>query len=104
MKLYFVKHIPSGHFIPRPEGKNGRGGSFLEPHSDKNRARIFYTERSAKIFISAWVKGKYVCDRYYSPGHPGNDWEDSYDEHTTIVPVASRKREDMSIIMREILL
>ena len=102
MKLFFVRHKPTGYYIPRPEGRNGRGGSHLEPQSDSNIARIFYSERSAKIFISAWAKGKYVCDRYISDGHPGNDWEKDYVEHTHIVPVASRNKDDMEVIVREI--
>lgn len=104
MKIFFIRHKPTGHYIPEPEGRNGRGGSHLEPSPDKDKARIFRSERSAKIFLSSWLKGKYVADRGYSDGHPGNDWERDYYEDVSIVPVSSRVREDMEIIEKEIIL
>lgn len=102
MKLWVIKHTPTGHYIPRPFGRNGRGGSFLEPSEDSTLARLFYSERSAKIFLSAWLKGKHHCDRGYVPGHPGNDWEGEHFEEVSVVPVPSRKREEMEIIMKEL--
>ena len=102
MKLYFIRHIPTGHFIPRPHGMNGRGGSHLEPRENKQDARIFYSERSAKIFLTTWLKGKVHAHRQIIDGHPGNDWTPDYKEDLRTYPVASRIREDMEIIEKEI--
>jgi hypothetical protein len=104
MIRYAIKHIPTGYYIPEPEGRAGRGGSHTEPHPNSNDARLFKTERSAKLFLGSWLKGKYVADRGYSAGHPGNDWEQDYWEEIHIVPQPNRKREDMEIIKLEILL
>lgn len=104
MKLYFIRHIPTGHYLPEPKGRNGRGGSHLEPSPDKDDARIFRSLLSAKRFLGTWLKGKYVCNRGYSDGHPDNDWERDYYEEISVIPVTSRIREDMEIIEKDIIL
>lgn len=104
MRIWFIREISTGNYIPIAEGRNGRGGSHLEPSKNRGDARIFRTRLSAARFLGAWLKGKYVTDRGYNPGHPGNDWEQDYYEDTTIVPVPTRIREDMEIIEVEIVL
>lgn len=101
MKLWFVRHKPTGHYIPEPKGRNGRGGSFLEPSSNKDDARIFRSELSAKRFIGAWLKGQYHHSSSVGYDYEGNP---DYYEDVSIVPVPSRIREDMKIIMKEIIL
>lgn len=100
--LYAVRHRPTGNYIPRPMGRGGRGGSHLEPvmptEAKETRPRFFETKRSAKIFLSSWLKGKYVADRGCNHGHPGSDWEVDYFEDVLVVPVLSRKAEDMEIV------
>ena len=103
MKLYFIRHKPSGLYLPKPAGRAGRGGSHVEP-SAFCFARIFRSERSAKIALNAWLKGKWVADRGYTDGHPGNDWEREYYEEVSIIPQSSRIRTDMEIVEKEILL
>lgn len=103
MKLFFVRHIPSGKYLPAATGRDGRGGSHVEP-GEADNARIFRSKRSAKIALNAWLKGKWVTDRGYSPGHPGNDWEGEHYEETSIVPQPHRHFSDMEIIEREITL
>lgn len=102
MKIFFVRHIKTKLYIPNPYGRQGRGGSHTEPTDTGDNARIFLSERSAKLFIGAWAKGKYVCDRGVSEGHPGNDWEKDYYEDVSIIPVESRNKADMEVITREI--
>lgn len=104
MKFYFIRHKPTGHYIPRPEGRNGRGGSHLEPIPDTDKARIFLSERAAKSFLGQWLQGKFVADRGYGAGHPGNDWDPDYYEDITVIPQPHRIREDMEIIVKEIIL
>ena len=102
MKRWAVKHKPTGYYLPDPTGRNGRGGSHVSPHPDSNQARLFRSERSAKIYISTYCHGKYVASRGMSPGHPGNDWESDYYEDISIIPVADRRKEDFEIIPLEI--
>lgn len=102
MNLYFIRQKSTGYYLPEPNGRAGRGGSHTEPNPDSSLARIFRSERSAKIALNAWLKGKYVADRWCSDGHPGNDWEPNYYEDIRIVPVPQRKREDMEIVSAKI--
>lgn len=76
----------------------GRGGSHVEPTDPaKTRPRVFHTERAAKIALNAWLKGKVVCNRgvYYD-----HERTPDYYEDTTIVPVPTRKRDEMTIVER----
>ena len=94
MKLYFIQHRSTKLYFPQPEGRAGRGGSFTEATDNGDKARIFRTARSAKIFLRAWVKGKYVC-------HRSGDWDDYY-EDVTIKPVETRNLMDYEIIEKVI--
>lgn len=95
MRLFFIRHIPSGKYIPLPKGRKGRGGSHVEPDIPEH-ARIFRSERSAKITLNAWLKGKWVVDRH--------GYEEDYDEDIRIIPQPHRVAADMEIIERSITL
>jgi hypothetical protein len=89
---YAIKHVPTGHFLPEPTGRAGRGGSHLEPADPKtHHPRLCHTERQAKIVLTVWLQGKVYCDR-------GGDIYDGFYEETRLTPVPSRKREDMEIV------
>lgn len=94
MKLFFIRHRGTKLYFPDPKGRAGRGGSFTEATDNGDDARIFRSARSAKIFLKAWAKGKYVC-------HRGGDWDDYY-EDVDIVPVPSRNINDYEIIEKVI--
>lgn len=102
MKVWFIREISTGNYIPEAHGRRGRGGSHMEPSPNRGEARIFRSRLSAARFLGAWLKGKYVADRGHTTGHPGNDWEADYYEDISIVPVYTRHREDMEIIEKEI--
>lgn len=104
MIRYVVKHTPSGHYMPAPTGRNGRGGSHVKPDPDSNNARLFMTERSAKIYITTYCMGEFTQTAGYDPGHPGNDWEADYWDEVSITPQPDRKKEDFEIIKLEIAL
>lgn len=101
MRLFFIRHIPSGKYLPMPTGRNGRGGSHVEPDIPEH-ARIFRSQRSAKITLNAWLKGKWIAERGYDPGTP--DRGDEYYEDIHIVPQPERNAADMEIIERSITL
>ena len=94
--VWLIRHKPTSNYIPEAYGHEGRGGSHLAPvpprDAGKQRPRIFKSERAAKIFLTAWLKGKVVVDRY----HGGADSD--YDEFTRVVPISSRKRDEMEIV------
>lgn len=94
--LYAIRHRPTGNYLPRPLGREGRGGSHLEPveptSAKETRPRFFETERAAKIFLSSWLKGKVIHTSSYDSLN-GEYWED-----TSVVPVPSRKAEEMEVV------
>lgn len=99
MKRWAVKHIPTGHYIPEPNGRRGRGGSHVDPNPDSNIARLFMSERAAKIYITSYCKGKVLHETDYSCDYEGN--RDGF-EFNTIVPQPNRLKEDFEIIPLEI--
>lgn len=101
IKLFFIRNVHTKLYMPKPGGYYGRGGSFDEPTNDGKNARIFTSERAAKIALTAWLKGKFK----HTSG-TGYDWEGNRDdyEEVDIIPQPHRKREDMEIIEREIVL
>ena len=94
---FAVKHKPTGYYIPQPEGRQGRGGSFEEPNPDQNRVRLFKSERAARIFITTWCKGKHYGETEYDDYTGG-----SYTIGYSITPEPSRIFEDMEIVKLEI--
>lgn len=98
MKRWFIRHNPTGHYLPEPHGRAGRGGSFTEPKPDDNLARMFTSKMGAQRALSAWLKGKYYCNR------GRGSYEDPYDcyEEIEIEPQPHRIKEDMEVIEVEI--
>lgn len=82
-----IRHKPTGNFMPQSKGMSGRGASFWDHEIGQAKdVRLFPTERSAKLALTAWLAGKHI---------PGWD-EGSYVDY--IKPVEKRKREEMEII------
>lgn len=108
--MYAIRHKPTGGYLPQPTGRNGRGGSHLDPHvfdgttgygKNRNRRtlkekllpRLWAKESDAKNALTHWLKGKVHAHRHYS-GYPDYD----YDEDTSLEVVTSRIREEMEIV------
>lgn len=108
--LYAVRHKPTGFYIPRPQRTDGRGGSFTEPFNfadptsngksrrtaNNAQPRFFTEERAAKIFLNAWLQGRWKC-------HRGGEWDDYYEE-TYPVKDPNRIAGDMEIVPVQITL
>lgn len=96
IKLYAIRHNPTGGFIPRSTGRQGRGGSHLEPAAPENtghsRPRFFETARAARIFLSGWAKGKVVSASNYD-SFIGEYWDS-----VNVVPVPGRNAFDMEVV------
>lgn len=92
LEYWIIRHKPTGNIIPYAHGKMGRGGSHVEPCNPSfDRPRLFLEERTAKGFLTSWLKGKVTVS-------PSQDYYGEYNEDWTITKVESRKREDMEII------
>lgn len=93
MRQFFIRHKPTGFYIPNSNGGKGlrdRKSSAVEPMPQKF-ARVFQTKHAATSFLNQWVKGIHSYK------------EDYFGEiDFKITPVASRKREDMEIVEIEI--
>lgn len=94
--MYAIRHNPTGGFIPRSTGRQGRGGSHLEPvppaPAGHARPRFFETARAARIFLSGWAKGKVVASSGYD-SFTGEYWD-----NLDVVPVPGRSAGDMEVV------
>ena len=96
--MWAIRHKPTGFMLPNPKGHNGRGGSFVDPQDPKEiHPRLFITQLAAKRALIAWLRGKHegAYDFEYS------DYDNkSYQVCVgyVVVPVPSRKAEDMEVV------
>lgn len=97
---YAIRRKGTQMYLPRPQRRDGRGGSWYEPmdfslprhqrggssrFAQNMQIRTFSELRAAKIFLASWLKGKCVMVDY------------EYGEYKT-VPQANRHHEDMEIV------
>ena len=96
--LWAIRRKSDGYYIPNPLGRNGRGGSFVEPVQPDALAniRLFHIERAAKIALKAWLQGHWVTSRGQSTDYFSGGTE--YYEDTNIVPVEGRNADNMEVV------
>lgn len=94
MRVYCIRHIPSGMFIPRLETGKTRGGSHLEPSNDRE-PRIFHNKRAAMAFLGSWLQGIFVNERHQ---YGLDDW----DVYATPRKQPHRIKENMEIVEFEL--
>lgn len=98
--LYAIMHKPTGFYLPEPAGREGRGGSHVEPvdcSGDKANPRLFQTERGAKSALGQWLRGKHMCSRGHTIPSPDEMYGEYYEE-TEVVHQPHRKRDEMIVI------
>lgn len=112
MKVYAIRHIPTGQFMPVPTGKNGSGSSYWVPTETAYcRAvldlkpplpRLFPLRRSASSSLTQWLRGRHVVVTERT--HPDDSFGQSYLEPvgTAVEPDPSRKADDMEIVAFEL--
>lgn len=95
--FYVVREKNTDRYIPQPEGRQGRGGSFTEPTPFLDNIRLFRTQKQARAFLSMWLKGRL---------HGEFDYEEGvrYTYGYRVQPVATRKRENMEVVPVTLLL
>lgn len=106
---YAVRVKGTHCYLPRPQRRDGRGGSHLEPvdfsdpsswpkrYAKDMQIRSYSTEKAAKNLLSSWLQGKFVCYR-------GGDAYDNYYEDMEIRRTPHRIRENMEVVEIKILL
>ena len=96
--MWAIRHKPTGFMLPNPKGHSGRGGSFVDPQDPKEiHPRLFISQLAAKRALIAWLRGKHEGDYDFEY----NEWNcKSYRVCVgyVVVPVPSRKAEDMEVI------
>ncbi len=100
IRFWAIRHAPTGHYLPEPAGRMGRGGSHVEPVavSDADRARLFPSKIAASRALGAWLRGKV----HHSSGY--DSFSGEYWETNELRPVPSRKRDEMDIVEIEVVL
>lgn len=106
---YAVRVKGTQKYLPRPQRRDGRGGSHLEPvdfsdrstwpprYSKDMQIRSYTTEKAAKNLLSSWLQGKFVA-------HRGGDAYDDYYEDIEVRKTPHRRLEDMEIVKLTIVL
>jgi len=100
MEFYAIKHKPTGHFLPKPVGYMGRGGSHVEPvdcSDNKAVPRLFENKRGAVAALTHWLKGKYVVERVGE--HWSGDFYYESEEFHSVIQQSHRKRDEMEIVV-----
>ena len=94
MRVFAVRHKPSGLFIPRLERGHRRGSSHLEP-SNEREPRFFHNEFAARAFISNWLQGVFKNSSHTT-------YEGEEEPYLEIVKQPHRKKEEMEIVAFEL--
>ena len=91
MKVYAVRQKSTGLFIPRLETGKRRGGSWLEPSSERE-PRFFHNRRAALSFLGNWLQGIFKNEHHEYP------LEGYVEAYAVPVKQPHRKKEDMEIV------
>lgn len=85
LQFYALK-AENGWYIPRPLGRNGRGGTHVELVDPASgiAPRLFSNEASAKAALRWWLGGTVSVSRYVSCGFD-DEWDDET-WHTEVKP------------------
>ncbi len=97
-----VRHIPTGHFLPVATGRQGRGGSHVEPCDPKDAPpRLCDSEKSAIAVLSQWLRGKATIRYIWEYDEfRGKDYK--VEDGVEIEPVPTRIKDDMEIVQVEL--
>lgn len=87
--LYAIRQISTGWFLPYPKGRNGRGGSWVEPEPCHNKRVRTLSKRGANTCLVRWLEGHWVQDY---------DGEESWPNK-----VHSRNKADMEVVPVEMM-
>lgn len=102
---YAVRVKGTQRYLPRPQRRDGRGGSHLEPldFSDPSKwpkdrygvhqqIRSYASKKAAQNLLNSWLRGKFTAHRGY------DSYAEEYWEDTRLTKTPHRKAEDMEIV------
>ena len=104
---YAVRVKGTHRYLPRPQRRDGRGGSHLEPVDFADRSswppryakdmmiRSYTTKKAAKNLLTSWLQGKRTGGTCYG------DWDNG---DVVVKHQPHRRAEDMEIVKIEITL
>lgn len=99
---YAIRVKGTHKYLPRPQRRDGRGGSHLEPVDFSDRSswperyakdmqiRSYTTKKAAQNLLTSWLGGAVGCTRY-------GDYGD-YEEENYHIPKPHRQAKDMEIV------
>lgn len=94
---YMIRHRPTGMHIPCPDGRSGRGGTWVELSRFPFPPRLFNTGGAAACALTWWLKGQVDAASETEDDWAGNPYTIKTGageaEH-----VADRRREDMEVV------
>ena len=104
MKLFGIRHIPSGKFMPATMGNGmSRGWTNWDPTLESAEVytpRLFVHRASASKALSAWLTGVYVRSTGRTSGTPDSPPE-YYDDVEVFAPEVPRVRAEMEVVAFE---
>lgn len=104
---YAVRVKGTQKYLPRPQRRDGRGGSHLEPidfsvspdqwpvpyrYAQDMQIRSYATKKAASNLLSAWLQGKVISSSGY------DSLNNEYYQENSLMKIPERKREDMEIV------
>lgn len=95
--FWVIRRKSDGKWLPKAEGRRGRGGTHVEPVAVPYPPRMFHTEAAAKVALTYWLQGR-ITVTYIK----GDGWETDDDERWDTEPDPTRQRDDMEIVHVEI--
>lgn len=109
MKVWTIKHKPTGAFMPARMYRTAYSGwSYWKPAETREgykphdaNPRVFFTLQGARNALTAWLAGEWkreqgVTSSYFDP--------EPYDDLSVSAPAVARRREDMEIVEGELVL
>lgn len=111
MKVYAIRHIPTGLFMPVPTGKNGSGSSYWDPIDSSacdvifgplpTVPRLFPLRRSASSALTQWLRGQHKPIEVRECGDDFGNYH-IVSDGVEVVPIPERKADDMEIVVFEL--
>ncbi len=105
MKVFAIKHKPSGEWMPHRMNRAPGGWSHWTPGAAEDKPhdmnpRLFFTLQSARNALTMWLQGKW--ERHQGTNHSYFDGPEDYDNMIVNTPSVPRCRGDMEIVELEL--
>lgn len=111
MKVWTLKHLPTGRFMPcRMFKQMGSGWTYWNPYEERSgyvahdqNPRVFFSLQSARNAKAAWCAGEWRKAKFQD-----GDWEHGYEDYPAepqpTMPERTRTRDELMIVEGELVL